>query len=198
MSLACGIAMQFYTVPTDGSFAGVHLWGLLFLLVLAINLTVILYDLSLRGFLIVVLLFIALGLGLSLISEEWGVWQAIGRALSVRVFANSAFYFMLCVVLWFNFAIAWVITRFNYWKIEHNEIIIHRGFLQEQERHPTAQARFTLVIDDIVEYAIMGSGKLVFYFGDDDSEHELSTVLFAHRKAKRLDYLLGRVAVISH
>ena len=66
-----------------------------------------------------------------------------------------------------------------------------------QERHPTAQARFKLVIEDIVEYGILGTGKLVFYFGDDDTEHALPTVLFVHKKAKRLDDLLGRIEVVS-
>ncbi len=160
MSLICGVAMRFYSYPEGDAFTIVHLWGLIFLLVLAINLAVLLYDLSLRGFLIVVLLIVTLVLAISLLSTGGSVWRHIGRALSVRVFANSAFYFMLCVVLWFNFVIAWVITRFNYWKVEHNEIIIHKGFMQEQERHPTAQARFKLVIDDIVEYANVGSEKL--------------------------------------
>lgn len=198
MSLICGVVMRFYDYPQGNAFTIVHLWGLIFLLVLAINLAVLLYDLSLRGFLIVVLLIVTLVLAISLLSEGGSVWRYIGKALSVRVFANSAFYFMLCLVLWFNFAIAWVITRFNYWKVEHNEIIIHKGFMQEQERHPTAQARFKLVIDDIVEYAILGSGKLVFYFGDDATEHELPNILLVHRKAKKLDELLGRVAVVSH
>jgi len=198
MALICAIAMIFHHPANDGGFSGTHVWGLLFLLVMAVNLTMVLYDLRLRGFLIVVLLIVILILSLFLLDREGSVWRTIGKMLSVRVYANSAFYCMFFVVLWFNLAIAWVITRFNYWKIEHNEIIIHKGFMQEQERHPTAQARFKLVIDDVVEYAILGSGKLVFYFGDDGTEHELPTVLFVHRKAKKLDQLLGRVAVVSH
>ncbi len=52
-------------------------------------------------------------------------------------------------VLLLNLLIAWVITRFNYWKIEHNEIIIHQGFLHEQERHPAAQ---NCVLNDVVDH----------------------------------------------
>jgi hypothetical protein len=69
--------------------------------------------------------------------------------------------------------------------------------MQEQERHPTAQARFKLVIEDIVEYGMLGAGKLTFYFGDDDTVHNLDTVLFVHKKAKKLDELLGRIAVTA-
>lgn len=197
-ALICGIAMALRGMPPEGAdFGGIHYVGLGFLLVVAINLTVVLYDLNLRGFVIVALLILALVLGLALLNRGGGLWQWLGRALSVRVAANAAFYFVFALVLLFDLFIAWVITRFNYWKVEHNEIIIHRGFMQEQERHPTAQARFKLVIDDIVEYGILGSGKLVFYFGDDDTEHELPTVLFVHRKARRLDELLGRVMVTS-
>jgi signal transduction histidine kinase len=193
----CGIIMGIYGAPeADAAFGGIHLAGLLFLVVLLINLTILLYDLSLRGFLIVVLLIVVLVLALFLIStRHHGIWQAIGRALSVKVYANAAFYFLFALALFFNLLIAFIITRFHYWEIEHNEIIIHHGFMSEQERHPTAQARFKLVIEDVVEYALLGSGKLVFYFGDDKSERVLTTVPFVHRKAKMLDELLGRVAV---
>ena len=199
-ALVCGVAMTFYDpAASQGDFGSIHVWGLIFLLVLAINLTMLLYDLKLRGFLIVALLIIVLVLSLSVLNKGGAdsVWRTVAKGISVRVYANSAFYFLFALVLAFNLLIAWVITRFNYWKVEHNEIIIHKGFMQEQERHPTAQARFKLVIDDIVEYAILGTGKLVFYFGDDDTEHELPAVLFVHKKAKRLDELLGRVEVVS-
>ena len=200
VSLICGILMAVWGTPTPSpdQFTFENGVGLFFLVVLAINLIILLYDLNLRGFLIVALLIIALVLGLFLLDKggDESVWKKIGNALSVRVVANGAFYFMFAIILLFNLVIAWVITRFYYWRVEHNEIIIHRGFMHEQERHPTAQARFTLVIEDIVEYGLLGCGKLVFYFGDDESDHELTTILFVHRKAKRLDQLLGRVAVV--
>lgn len=199
-ALICGILSAIYQEPpADAGFMGRHYFGLFFLLVLAINLTFLLYDLNLRGFVIITLSVIALVLGLFLLNQQFEgkVWSAIGRALSLRVWANAAFYFTLSMILFFNLAIAWIITRFNYWKVENNEIIIHHGFMQEQERHPTAQARFKMVIEDIVEYGLMGSGKLVFYFGDNDSEHELTTIIRVHRKARQLDELLGRVAVIE-
>lgn len=200
MSVFCGILMAVYGAPdAEAPFGGVHLAGLLFLFVLLVNLVVLLYDLSLRGFLIVVLLIVVLVLALFLIgTRHHGIWQSIGRALSVKVYANSAFYFLFALALFFNLIVAFIITRFHYWQIENNEIIIHHGFMSEQERHPTAQARFKLVIDDVVEYVLMGSGKLVFYFGDDKSQKELTTVPFVHRKAKMLDELLGRIAVIEN
>ena len=201
-SLICGIlislAGDLSPELTQGAWKYV---GVGFLLVLGINLTILLYDLNLRGFIIVSLFIAVILLGLSLLDRntenDTGIWNTIGNMLSVGVVANSAFYFVLSFILAFNLFIAWIITRFNYWKVEHNEIIIHKGFMQEQERHPTAQARFKLQIEDIVEYGILGSGTLVFYFGDDSTEHELPTVLFVHRKAKKLDELLGRVAVVS-
>ncbi len=198
IAVLCGAIMLTQEPPAaDADFSFTHLVGLGFLFILLLNLTMLLYDLSLRGFIIVCLLIIVLVLTVMVINMQiaGGAWQAIGRALSIKVYANSAFYFLLALVLLFNLIIAWVITRFHYWVIERNEVIIHRGFLQEVERHPTAQARFKLVIEDVVEYGMLGSGRLVFYFGDDQSEHELSTVPFVHSKARALDELLGRVAV---
>ncbi len=199
LSLICGVVMAVWgdrAAPAE--FSPIHYAGLAFLLMLAVNLTMLLYDLNLRGFIIVALLIVSVVLVLFLLEQrQWAVWRSLAGIFGVRVFANSAFYFMFALVLLFNLLIAWVITRFNFWKIEHNEIIIHKGFMHEQERHPTAQARFKLVIEDVVEYALMGSGTLVFYFGDSKTEHRLPTVLFVHRKARMLDEILGRLAVID-
>ena len=198
VSLICGILATLYPAPTSEKFEFMHLVTLVFLVILAVNLMLLLYDLDLWGFLVLVLIIAVMVLALFLIDYRRGdVWQKIGKALSLRVYANAAFYFVFSLILLVNLFIAWVITRFNYWKIDHNEIIIHRGFMHEQERHPTTQARFTLVIEDIVEYAILGAGKLVFTFGDSNKQHELTTVPFAHRKAAQLDILLGRMAVTS-
>ncbi len=196
ISIFCAVLMSMYGVPSNESFTFTHLVNLIFLFVLAVNLMLLLYDLNLWGFLVLVLIIAVAVLAVFLIDyRRPDTWEKIGRALSIKVYANAAFYALFSIVLVLNLAIAWVITRFNYWRVEHNEIIIHRGFMHEQERHPTAQARFTLIIDDIVEYAILGAGTLVFTFGDDNTRHELRTVPFSHRQAKRLDLLLGRVAV---
>jgi membrane protein YdbS with pleckstrin-like domain len=199
-ALVCGVLAAIYPeAPSAEAFVSRHYIGLFFLLIVAVNLTFLLYDLSLRGFVIVSLAIVAMILALFLLNQhfEGKVWVTIGHALSLRVWANAAFYFTFAFVLLFNLAIAWIITRFNYWKVENNEIIINEGFMHEQERHPTAQARFKLVIEDIVEYGLMGSGKLVFYFSDNNTQHELTTVLRVHRKAKALDEILGRVAVVE-
>jgi hypothetical protein len=197
VAIICGVLAAYSAQPqSDAGFSRAHYIGLFFLLVMAINLTLLLYDLSLRGFIIAVLAIVAVVLGLFLLNTRLQtVWESIGRALSLRVWANSAFYFTFALILLINLGIAWLITRFNYWRVENNEIIIHSGFMHEQERHPTAQARFKMVIDDIVEYGLMGSGRLVFYFSDNNAQHELPTVLGVRRKAKALDELLGRVAV---
>ena len=199
VAMICGIIMSIYGMPEPSEEAGgIYLCGVLFLFVLAVNLTMVLYDLTLRGFCVVLLLIIVLVLGLFLLNRAEHVWAFLKNIFDVQVLANSAFYFMFSIILVFNLIIAWVITRFNYWKVEHNEIIISHGFMHEQERHPTAQARFKLVIEDVVEYAMLGCGKLVFTFTDDGSVHELPMVLFVHRKAKKLDELLGRIEVVTH
>lgn len=198
-SLVCAVIMSMYGQPPDNAgFTTVHLLNLIFLFVLAVNLMLLLYDLNLWGFLILVLILAVAVLAVFLIDyRRPDTWERIWKMFSIRVYANSAFYSLFSIVLLLNLVIAWILTRFNYWRVEHNEIIIHRGFMHEQQRHPTAQARFTLIIEDIVEYAILGAGTLVFTFGDDGSRHELRTVPFAHRQAKRLDAMLGRVAVIE-
>jgi hypothetical protein len=198
VALICGILMAIYPPPDpkQGFNFLVHGVNLFFLCILFVNLILLLYDLSLRGFMIVILLMAVIVLILFLIDiKHPGVWKGIGEALSLRVYANAAFYFLFAFVLLINLIVAWVITRFHYWVVDHNEIIIHNGFMHEQERHPTSSARFRLQIDDVVEYMLFGAGTLVFNFNDDKSERVLPTVLRVRGKARQLDLLLGRVAV---
>ena len=199
MAIICGIitAMTRSEMPgAEEGFVAIHVVNLLFLLVLFVNLILLLYDLSLRGFLILVLTLIVIVLVLLLVDmKKGGVWEALEKAFSLRVYANAAFYFVFALVLAINLVVAWVITRFHYWKVERNEIIIHNGFMHEQQRHPTSSARFRLQIDDVIEYGLFGAGTLVFTFADDHSEHVLSTVLRVRSKARQLDLLLGRIAV---
>lgn len=197
MAIICGIVMAVYGIPKpEEGFTLRHVVNLVFMLVLFINLMLLLYDLSLRGFLIIGLSIVVLILLLYLLDlKRGGVWETIERTLSLKVYANSAFYFLFAIILLANLVIAWVITRFHYWVVERNEIIIHNGFMHEVERHPTSAARFRLQIEDVIEYGVFGSGTLVFRFTDDDTERVLSTVLGVRKKAAALDVLLGRVAV---
>lgn len=200
IALICGIVMAMKGVPDPkAGFSLVHHgFCLLFLFVLLVNLVLLLYDLSLRGFVIVVLLIVVIGMILYLTElKGYNVKDWLGKVLSLQVYANAAFYFLFAFVLLVNMVIAWIITRFHYWVVEHNEIIMHNGFMHEQERHPTSTARFRLQINDVVEYALFGAGTLVFTFADDKSERILQTVLGVRGKAKQLDLLLGRVAVVE-
>ncbi len=196
MALICGVISVFNNTEPRDQFGFIHAVNLAFLLVLFVNLILLLYDLNLRGFLIVVLALVVVALVLLLIDmKRGGIWATIGKAVSLKVYANAAFYFLFALVLGLNLIIAWIITRFHYWVVERNEIIIHNGFMHEQQRHPTSSARFRLQIDDVIEYGLFGAGKLVFTFADDRSEHVLPTVLRVRSKARQLDLLLGRVAV---
>jgi len=57
LSIACTILMSMWKQPAeDAAFNTVHLLNLIFLLVLAVNLMLLLYDLNLWGFLILVLI----------------------------------------------------------------------------------------------------------------------------------------------
>jgi len=195
----CGVVTAFADVPArDAQFGIIHLVNLVFMLVLGINLAMLLYDLSLRGFLIIALLIVCLVLAIFLVDRSGALWEQLGRAFGRRVYANSSFYFLFTLILLCNLAVAWVITRFHYWVVDHNEIIIHHGFMEEQERHPTNQARFTLQIEDVLEYGLFGSGTLVFTFADDRKEYSLHAVLRVRSKAMALDKLLGRIAVTEH
>jgi len=141
------------------------------------------------GILIVVLLLIFLGLFPSL--EEWGI---IGEDLNLGL--PPEFYMIMTVILGLILGLVILTSRFDYYRIERNEIIHKKGmFSTHTERFPVRGLRIKKDIPDIFEYLIFRSGSITLIFAKGNVVH-LNTVLNVNKKVERIDFLLSSLHVI--
>jgi len=86
-------------------------------------------------------------------------------------------------------------TRFEYFKIERNEIIHKKGIFSSAERFPVKSLRFKKEIPDVFEFFMLRAGKFTIMPGQADEVMILPTVLNVNKKERQLDFLLSHVSV---
>ena len=75
------------------------------------------------------------------------------------------------------------ITRWlDYWEVLPNEILHHHGPLSDLERFPTMNLKFDKEIPDVLEYALLGAGRLVLHVPNVEKALVLDNVLFINTK----------------
>ena len=63
-----------------------------------------------------------------------------------------------------------------------NEILHHHGPLSDLERFPTMNLKFDKEIPDVLEYSMLGAGRLVLHVPNVDKALVLDNVLFINSK----------------
>jgi hypothetical protein len=175
-----------------------NLLGILFLAMLAFNLVTMGIDLPRFSLVAVVfgILFAAfflLWLGsyfqLDLIKP---IHAVIAHIYAV---ANRGFYVMFFVTLMFVFLIIWATRWLDYWEIMPNEILHHHGPLSDLERYPTMNLKFDKEIPDVLEWILLGAGRLVLHIPNVPKAIVLDNVLFISRKEDALKHVMSRLEV---
>jgi hypothetical protein len=85
-------------------------------------------------------------------------------------------------------------SRFDYWKIERNEIYHKKGIFSSAERMPTKSLRILKEIPDVFEFFILRAGSITLMPGHGDVIN-LPTVLNINKKQKQIDYLLSHISI---
>ena len=118
-------------------------------------------------------------------------------ALLEKIFAsaNSAFYALVAVVIGINFGIIWVSRYLDYWEILPNEILHNHGPFSDLERFPTTNLKFDKEIPDILEYALLRSGRLVLHVQNERKAIVLDNVLWIDAKENELKKMMSRMEV---
>lgn len=118
------------------------------------------------------------------------------RALKMQ--ANAAFYSMFAFILAFVYLLVFISTRFNYWEITNNELIHHHGMLGDVERFPAPNLRISKEIDDVFQWLMSGSGRLVFYVQEQEQAIILDNVLGINHVENRIKELLSTLSVTMY
>jgi hypothetical protein len=168
--------------------------GLLFLLVLFLNLMILAFDFPRFAIFAFVLagttvLFFFLWLG-------FGFLAPLKRLVEgVYVVANAEFYLMFSLVLLAIYGVVFTTRWLDYWEILPNEILHHHGPLSDLERYPTMNLKFDKEIPDVFEHLMFGAGRLVLHVSSESKPLVLDTVLHVSRKEEALKKLMSRLEV---
>jgi hypothetical protein len=168
-----------------------------FLGITAINMVVLSFDFP-RGTSLTLFFFLAaIALGatvLFILNRE--LLPAVGHALSrVRPAANATFYYVVSGLYALLFAFVLIAVRFDYWEVRPNELLHHHGILSDLKRYSAPNLRIDKEINDLFEFVLLGSGRLILHPSGERHAIVLDNVLFINQKEKDLTQMLGALQV---
>lgn len=171
--------------------------GRIFLLVLMVNLVVISFDFprttSLTWFFAVVAVAVALWTFFRL--NPTLIEGVTRRMESIRPAANASFYVIYTVVMLFLFFCVIVSRRFDYWEVRGNELLHHHGVLSDLERFSAPNLRIDKEINDVFEYLLLRSGRLILHPSQERRAIVLENVFFINQKEEKITKMLGALQV---
>jgi hypothetical protein len=175
-----------------------NLLAMLFLGMFAFNLLVMALDFP-RFTLVAVILGVLFGLFFLLwlgAIFHWDLMKPIHLLYSgIYAVANKGFYLMVFVTLMLVFAVIYVTRWLDYFEVLPNEILHHHGPLSDLERYPTMNLKFDKEIPDVLEWMLLGSGRLVLHVPNVAKALVLDNVLFITAKEDALKKVMSRLEV---
>jgi hypothetical protein len=171
--------------------------GALFLCVFTINLVILAFDFprttSLTLFFFAAAVVMALVL---LFTFQPDFWPAIKDFVKhFHPMANATFYWSIAFILGGMFLAVSIVVRFDYWEVRGNELLHHHGFLANLERLPATNLRMEKEINDIFEFLLLRSGRLIIYTSNDRQPIVLDNVPFVDSKEEAVTRMLGLLQV---
>jgi hypothetical protein len=171
--------------------------GWSFLWLFALNIVVLSFDFPRTTSLTLFFLVMAAILGVLLLAMNFpAMIPAITAVLTqIDPEANSTFYFLIATIFGVIYIFVFGMVRFDYWEVRPNELLHHHGFLASLERYSAPNLRITKEIDDVFEYLLMGSGRLVLHPRSEPRAFVLENVPFISSKEARITKMLGALQV---
>ena len=168
--------------------------GYVWIIMFFINIFITAFDFSSTKFFVLVLGIVVIILLLVFVVLP-NLAPGIHLTISVYLGLPYQFYMIMTLILVFILGIVIISTRFEYYKIERNEIIHKMGIFSSAERFPIKSLRFKKEIPDVFEFFLLRAGSITLMPGKADEVMFLPTVLNINKKEKDLDWLLSHVSV---
>lgn len=175
---------------------GVHpeyLWGWIFLIVFVINILVISFDFPGVKALMVAFLVLAVIFGGALLNQKIRLIGFLADMFgAIKPYATNHFYFVVGVVLALIIMSSVFVNRYwNKWIIEGNRLVHKHGMFGDVREWPTLNIQFHKEINDVFEYVLLRSGRLVFHpSGAHDRPIVLENVPFVTSKELKIRKIL--------
>jgi hypothetical protein len=176
---------------------GAEVVSLIFLGILAMNLVVITFDFprttSLTLFFFVAMILMGLFVFFKFNPKGLPVIENVLDAL--QPCANATFYFIFAGILLAFYLAVLVAVQFDYWEVRPNELLHHHGMMSDLKRYPAPNLRIDKEINDVFEYMLLRSGRLILHARHETRAIVLDNVLFINAKEKKLTTMLGALQV---
>ncbi|MGE3315693.1 MAG: hypothetical protein AB7O26_11325 [Planctomycetaceae bacterium] len=169
----------------------------IFLIIFGLNIVVFSFDFprttSLTLFFVIAA--IALGLWVFFIFNESLLPPVTNFLRSLSPFANSTFFFMVATILFVVYLAVFMNIRFDYWEVRPNELLHHHGVLSNLERFAAPNLRIDKEINDVFEYFLLRTGRLILHPSNERRAIVLENVPFINRKEAEITRMLGSLQV---
>ena len=162
------------------------------MIVLFVNLFIMAFDFSSAKFFVLVLVVVVVALLVVFLLLP-NMHISLG-ALNINFGITAQFYAIVALILAVILGLVWLSSRFDYWKIERNEIYHKNGIFSSAERVPTKSLRLKKEIPDVFEFFVLRAGSITLMPGHGDVI-PLTTVLNINKKERQIDQLLSYVSV---
>lgn len=184
-----------YDVGVNDTTAVVITW--VFLGVLSINLMVLAFDFPRATSLTMLFLLAAIVLGGILVATLYPDIMPRVTALlrGIRPVANATFFGVVAALMTLLYAAVFLVIRFDYWEVRPNELLHHHGILSDLKRYSSPNLRIDKEINDVFEYLLLGSGRLILQPSGERRAVILDNVLFISRKEEAITRMLGALQV---
>ncbi len=193
-SLVAGILMAFAeNQVTDNT----NMLSMIFLTIFALNMVVLSFDFPRTTSLTLFFFSVALGVSMwALFRFNPNLWPAFTNLLhSIKPFCNSTYYFCFFSFMTLIYLAVLVSVQFDYWEIRPNELLHHHGFLSDMERFPAPQLRIEKEINDVFEYFLLRSGRLILHPAQERRAIVLDNVFFISRKERQIIHIISAMQV---
>ncbi len=169
----------------------------IFLAIFALNLVVFAFDFPRTTSLTLFFFVAVLVLGsLLLFRMNEQIVPFLSRLLNeFQPRANATFYFSIAAVLGLIFMAVALYVRLDYWEVTANELLHHHGVLSDLERFSAPQLKVDKEINDVFEYLLLGSGRMILHPSNEPRAIVLDNVLFINKKEEAVTKLLGALQV---
>ncbi len=197
VSLIAAIYLSFDRQALDASNTPAVVLSVLFLGVLATNMVVLALDFPRTSLLAVFFLFVAIVLGAILLfvtRPEYLPWVA-DILVRFRPLANATFYWAFFVILGTTTLAAIVAAHFDRWEARPNQLLHYKGLWGDLDRFPAPSLRVEKELNDVFEYFLLQSGRMILHIGTDRRAVVLENVLFIRKKEEALTRMLGKLHV---
>ncbi len=169
----------------------------IFLIVLMMNLVVVSFDFPRTTSLTWFFALLAACVGLwTLFHMNDNLLPIVSEQLrKITPRANAAFYLIYALSILFLYVCVIVSRRFDYWEVRPNELLHHHGFLSDLERFSAPHLRIDKEINDVFEYLLLRSGRLILHPSQERRAIVLENVMFINQKEDRITRMLGALQV---